>query len=77
MSLAPPSTLVQLSTISNIPRSLPLSIADLATLTPDEVDFLDAVISRAQTSATTFNHIFKAYNEIISGRGLDVKKEVD
>ena len=76
-SSTPPSTLVQRSAVSDISRSSALSIADLATLTPDEVEFLDAVISRAPTSATTFIHIFKAYNEVISERGLDAENEVN
>ena len=77
MSSTPSSTLVQRSAISNISRSSALSIADLATLTPDEVDFLDVVINHVPTSATTFIHIVKAYNEVISDRGLDVENEVD
>ena len=76
-SSTPPSTLVHRSAVSDISRSSALSIADLATLTPDEVDFLDAVITRAPTSATTFIHIFKAYNEVISERGLDAENEVN
>lgn len=75
-SSTPPSTLVQHSAISDISRSSALSTAELATLTPDEIEFLDAVISRAPTSATTFIHIFKAYNEVISERGLDAENEV-
>ena len=52
-------------------------MAELATLTPDEIEFLDSVISRAPASATTFIHIFKAYNEVLSERGLDAENEVD
>ena len=48
-SSTPPSTLVQHSAVSDISRSPALSIADIATLTPDEVDFLEAVISRSCT----------------------------
>ena len=51
-------------------------MADLA-LNTDEVEFLDAIISRAPTSATTSIHIFKAYHEVISECGLDAKNEVD
>ncbi|KAH9027675.1 hypothetical protein EDB84DRAFT_1589036 [Lactarius hengduanensis] len=40
------------------------------------VEFLDAVISRAPPSATTFIHIFKAYNDVISERGLDAENEI-
>ena len=47
-------------------------IVDLTTLAADEVDFLDAVISPSSTSSS-----FKAYNEVISERGLNVENEVD
>jgi protein SFI1 len=76
-SSTPPGTLVQRSAVSDVSRSSALSTAELATLTPDDIEFLDAVISRAPTSATTFIHIFKAYNEVISERGLDPENEVD
>ncbi len=71
------TTLAPRSAVSDVSRSSALSIAELATLTPDEIEFLDAVISRAPASATTFIHIFKAYNEVISERGLDAENEVD
>jgi len=71
------TTLVQRSAVSDISRSSALSTADLARLTPEEVEFLDAVISRAPPSATTFIHIFKAYNDVISERGLDAENEVE
>lgn len=73
----PPHSHATRSAVSDVSRSSALSIAELATLTPDEIEFLDAVISRAPASATTFIHIFKAYNEIISERGLDAENEVD
>jgi protein SFI1 len=73
----PPHSYATRSAVSDVSRSSALSIAELATLTPDEVEFLDAVISRAPASATTFIHIFKAYNEVISERGLDAENEVD
>lgn len=73
----PPHSHATRSAVSDVSRSSALSIAELATLTPDEIKFLDAVISRAPASATTFIHIFKAYNEVISERGLDAENEVD
>lgn len=73
----PPLSYATRSVVSDVSRSSALSIAELATLTPDEVEFLDAVISRAPASATTFIHIFKAYNEVITERGLDAENEVD
>ncbi|KAN0140828.1 Sfi1 spindle body domain containing protein [Lactarius tabidus] len=72
-----PPTLVQRSAVSDVSRSSAVSAPELAKLTPDEVEFLDAVISRAPPSATTFIHIFKAYNDVISERGLDAENEVD
>ena len=71
------ASLVQRSAVSDISRSSALSAPELTKLTPDEVEFLDAVISRAPPSATTFIHIFKAYNDVISERGLDAENEVD
>ena len=76
-SSTPPRALVQRSAVSDVSRSSALSTTELATLTPDEIEFLDTVISRAPTSATTFIHIFKAYNQVISERGLDAENEVD
>jgi protein SFI1 len=70
------STLVQRSAVSNILRSSALSIADLATLTTDGVEFLGVVISCAPTFATTLIHI-KVYNEVISERRLDGENEVN
>jgi len=71
------TSLIQRSAVSDVSRSSALSIAELARLTPEEVEFLDAVISRAPPSATTFIHIFKAYNDVISERGLDAQNEVE
>jgi hypothetical protein len=71
------ATLIQRSAVSDVSRSSSLSIAELARLTPEEIEFLDAVITRAPPSATTFIHIFKAYNDIISERGLDAENEVE
>jgi protein SFI1 len=80
-SSTPPNSytpsLVQRSAVSDVSRSSAVSAPELAKLTPDEVEFLDAVISRAPPSATTFIHIFKAYNDVISERGLDAENEVD
>src|SRR5258707_11052420 len=63
------NTLVQRSAISDVSRSSALSVPELSKLTPDEVEFLDDIISRAPPSATTFIHIFKAYNDVLSERG--------
>jgi protein SFI1 len=71
------TSLIQRSGLSDVSRSSSLSIAELARLTSDEIEFLDAVISRAPPSATTFIHIFKAYNDVISERGLDAENEVE
>ena len=71
------TTLTHRSAISDVSRSSALSIAELARLAPEETEFLDAVISRAPPSATTFIHIFKVDNDVISERGLDAKNEVE
>ncbi|KAI0273395.1 hypothetical protein BC834DRAFT_921486 [Gloeopeniophorella convolvens] len=71
------STLVHRSAVSDVSRSSAFSAPELTRLTPAEVEFLDAVISRAPPSATTFIHIFKAYNDVLSERGLDAESEVD
>jgi protein SFI1 len=64
-------------TVPDLSRSSALSAAELTTLTPGQVEFLDAVIRRAPPSATTFIHIFKAYNDVINERGLDAENEVE
>ena len=76
-SSTPPNSYIHRSAVSDVSRSSAFSIAELARLTPDEIDFLDAVITRAPPSATTFLHIFKAYNDVISERGLDPENEVE
>ena len=80
-SSTPPNSyttaLTHRSAVSDVSRSSALSIAELARLTPEEIEFLDTVISRAPPSATTFIHIFKAYNDVISERGLDAENEVE
>lgn len=62
--------------VSDISRSSAVSTSELASLTPNEIEFIDAVISRASPSATTFLSIFKAYNDVLHERGLDPQNEV-
>ena len=57
-------------------RSTTTSIPELACLSPEEVDFIEAVIQRAPATATTFLTVFKAYNDILQERGLDPQNEV-
>ncbi|KAL4254064.1 hypothetical protein ABKN59_002448 [Abortiporus biennis] len=58
-------------------RSSTLSVPpELAALTPDEIEFIDAVIERSPPSATTFLTVFKAYNDILHERGVDPQNEV-
>ncbi|OCH95505.1 hypothetical protein OBBRIDRAFT_816423 [Obba rivulosa] len=45
-------------------------------LTPDEFEFLDAVIERADKTATTFLTVFKAYSDLLHERGMDSRSEV-
>ncbi|KDQ61051.1 hypothetical protein JAAARDRAFT_191170 [Jaapia argillacea MUCL 33604] len=60
----------------DVSRSSAVSIPELAALTPDEVQFIDAVIERAPPSASTFLTVFKAYNDVLLERGLDPQNEV-
>ncbi|GBE82341.1 hypothetical protein SCP_0407250 [Sparassis crispa] len=57
-------------------RSSTISVPELVDLSPEEVDFIDAVIERAPASATTFLTVFKAYNDLLQERGLDPQNEV-
>ncbi|KZT68998.1 hypothetical protein DAEQUDRAFT_765781 [Daedalea quercina L-15889] len=57
-------------------RSTTTSIPELAGLSPEEVDFIEAVVQRAPATATTFLTVFKAYNDILQERGLDPQNEV-
>ncbi|KAI0374779.1 hypothetical protein BV20DRAFT_1010391 [Pilatotrama ljubarskyi] len=48
----------------------------LVGLGPEEIDFIDEVISRAPATASTFLTVFKAYNDVLQERGLDPQNEV-
>jgi protein SFI1 len=48
-----------------------VSVPELAGLTEQEVELLDAVIERAGHSANTFLTVFKAYNDVLNERGID------
>jgi protein SFI1 len=56
---------------ADIARSSTAPIAEFKGLTPQDVQIIDAVIQRADPSATTFLAIFKAYNDILLEHGLD------
>lgn len=58
------------ASISSTPSLSP----ELAALTPDEVDFIDAVMQRASPAATTLT-VFKVYNELLKERGVDPDQE--
>lgn len=58
------------ASISSTPSLSP----ELAALTPDEVDFIDAVVQRASPAATTLT-IFKVYSELLKERGVDPDQE--
>lgn len=82
-STPPKSTRSQSTTItaptvapSTHSRSSAVSAPELSSLTPDQIDFIEAVISRASPSATTFLTVFKAYNDVLNDRGLDPANEV-
>jgi protein SFI1 len=59
------------SAYTDISRSSAVSVHELAGLTEQEVELLDAVIERASPSATTFLTVFKAYNDVLNERGID------
>ncbi|KZT26251.1 hypothetical protein NEOLEDRAFT_1155765 [Neolentinus lepideus HHB14362 ss-1] len=48
----------------------------LAGLTVEQIDFIEAVITRAGPTSTKFPVVFKAYNDILQERGLDPQNEV-
>ena len=52
-------------------RSSTTSAHELLTLTREEIELIDSVIERAGPSATTFLTVFKAYNDVLTERGLD------
>ena len=56
---------------ADISRSSTTSAHELLTLSQEEIELIDTVIERAGPSATTFLTVFKAYNDILTERGLD------
>ena len=56
--------------------STSVTIPELAGLSSDEVEFIDSVVQRAPTTATTFLTVLKAYNDLLLERGLDPQNEV-
>ncbi|KAI0029377.1 Sfi1 spindle body protein-domain-containing protein [Vararia minispora EC-137] len=70
-------TLVPTSSISDASRSSVHSTSELAALSPDDIDFIDAVIARAPPKSTTFLSLFKAYDLELSARGLKSEDEVE
>lgn len=69
-------TVVAAEEILNNSRSSIASAPELAALTPEDIEFIDTVISKAGPSATTFLTIFKAYNATLQERGIDPQHEV-
>jgi protein SFI1 len=61
---------------SDSASSIGISAPDLAKLTTDDVDLIDAVIDRAGPEANTFLTIFKAYNDVLQDHGLDPQEVV-
>ncbi|KAI0361981.1 hypothetical protein OH77DRAFT_1388452 [Trametes cingulata] len=57
-------------------RASGISVPELVGLGPEEIDFIDEVISRAPATASTFLTVFKAYNDVLQERGLDPQNEV-
>ncbi|KAI9571309.1 Sfi1 spindle body protein-domain-containing protein [Boletus coccyginus] len=61
--------------LSDASRASGVSRSELQTLSPTEVDFLDAVIRRIVPNATSFLSGLKAYNDELHERGLDSQTE--
>ena len=74
--IPPPAAVALAKNLLEDSRSSIQSIPELIALTPDEIDFIDAVIERAPSSATTFLTVFKAYNDLLQERGVDPQDEV-
>lgn len=55
--------------------SLPPLTPELAALTPDEVELMDAILQRASPAATTLV-VIKVFNELLKERGMDSEKEI-
>lgn len=72
---APPAS-VLLSEITDDSRVSGSAVPELVGLGPEEIDFIDEVISRAPATASTFLTVFKAYNDVLQERGLDPQNEV-
>lgn len=60
---------------SDASRTSVASKSELQTLTPAEVEFLDAVVRRVPSNATSFLAGLKAYNDELHQRGLDSQTE--
>lgn len=60
---------------SDISRTSATSKSELQALSPVEVEFLDAVVRRIPSNATSFLAGLKAYNDELHDRGLDSQTE--
>ena len=57
-------------------RSSSVSVPELVALNAQEIEFIDTVIGRAPSTATTFLPVLKVYNDLLQERGLDPQNEV-
>ncbi|TFK98915.1 hypothetical protein BDV98DRAFT_571944, partial [Pterulicium gracile] len=71
--------------MSNVPRSFSDSVPafnayplppELLNAIPFELSVLDEIISRTSLGETSFIAVFKAYEEVLKERGLNVGSEV-
>ncbi|KAF9264836.1 hypothetical protein L218DRAFT_925468 [Marasmius fiardii PR-910] len=51
-----------------------VAVPELAGLSPEDVELIEAVIDRAGPKATAFLSVFKAYNDVLKERGLNPKE---
>ena len=61
--------------LDNTLASLPSLSPELASLTSDEIDFIETVIQRAVPSTSSFQIVLRVYNELLRERGLDPDQE--
>ncbi|THU99321.1 hypothetical protein K435DRAFT_751904 [Dendrothele bispora CBS 962.96] len=62
---------------SDLSRSSILSaVPELTGLTPEDVQIIDAIIERADPTASTFLPVFKVYNDVLTEHGLDPRETI-
>ena len=73
---APGSSSSRIPDVSDDSHAPSLVAPELVGLSAEEIEFIDEVIGRAPSTASTFLTVFKAYNDVLQERGLDPQNEV-